>query len=67
MTAHGHGSPKLAVDVMKHGGAVDFVCKPFSTADPPLERVIEDALVKLREDGQIVFEGSARSGFWRLA
>lgn len=44
MTAHGHGSPRLAVDVMKHRGAVDFVMKPFSEADPPLERVIEDVL-----------------------
>ena len=25
------------------------------------------ALVRLREEGRIVFEGSARSGFWRLA
>ncbi|MEA1949746.1 MAG: hypothetical protein U9N87_00050 [Planctomycetota bacterium] len=24
-------------------------------------------LVKLREDGQIVFEGSPRNGYWRLA
>lgn len=44
MTAHGHGSPRLAIDVMKHGGAVDFVMKPFSEADPPLEEVIEDVL-----------------------
>jgi len=44
MTAHGHGSPRLAVDVMKHSGAVDFVMKPFSEADPPLEEVIEDVL-----------------------
>jgi CheY-like chemotaxis protein len=44
MTAHGHGSPRLAVDVMKHRGAVDFVMKPFSEADPPLEQVIEEVL-----------------------
>jgi len=50
MTAHGHGSPRLAVEVMKHGGAVDFVMKPFSEADPPLERVIEDALRVARRD-----------------
>jgi len=50
MTAHGHGSPRLAVEVMKHGGAVDFVMKPFSSADPPLERVIEDALRVTRRD-----------------
>jgi len=50
MTAHGHGSPRLAVDVMKHRGAVDFVMKPFSEADPPLERVIEDVLRVTRRD-----------------
>ncbi len=44
MSAHGHVSPKLAVEVMRHGRATDFVMKPFSAADPPLERVIHDAL-----------------------
>jgi len=24
ITSHGHDSPKLAIEVMKHGGAVDF-------------------------------------------
>lgn len=43
MTAHGRGDHKLAVEVMKYG-AYDFVQKPFSEADPPLERVIEDVL-----------------------
>ncbi len=43
MTAHGRGDHKLAVEVMKFG-ANDFVQKPFSESDPPLERVIDDVL-----------------------
>ena len=43
MTAHGRGDHKLAVEVMKYG-ANDFVQKPFSESDPPLERVIEEVL-----------------------
>ncbi len=50
MTAHGRGDHKLAVEVMKYG-ANDFVQKPFSEADPPLERVIEDVLKGSQRDG----------------
>lgn len=50
MTAHGHSDPRLAVEVMKHRGATDFVMKPFSKAEPPLERVIEDVLRVTRRD-----------------
>jgi len=31
------------------------------------DSTVRRALARLRDDGQIVFEGSARSGYWRLA
>lgn len=49
MTAHGRGDHRLAVEVMKYG-ANDFVQKPFSACDPPLERVIEEVLRGTRRD-----------------
>jgi len=44
MTSHGKEGPQLAVDVMRNGGAIDFVTKPFPDSGPTLEKAIRDAL-----------------------
>ena len=44
ITAHGHDSPDLAVEVLRCDGASDFVKKPFADNNHTLERAIHDNL-----------------------
>ena len=44
MTSYGHDSPDLAVDVLRQGGATDFVKKPFLDKGHTLEKAVTDAL-----------------------
>lgn len=44
MTAHGHQSYRLSREVLRLGGADDFVAKPFLDGDQRLERAIADVL-----------------------
>lgn len=44
MTAHGHDSPDLAIEVLRCDGASDFVKKPFTDHNRTLEKAIHDNL-----------------------
>ena len=44
MTSHGHDSPDLAIEVMRGGGAIDYVKKPFPDSGHTLEKAVQDAL-----------------------
>ncbi len=44
MTAHGHQSYRLSSEVLRLGGADDFVAKPFLDGEQRLEKAIADVL-----------------------
>jgi len=44
MTAHGHQSYRLSSEVLRLGGADDFLAKPFRDGDQVLEKAITDVL-----------------------
>ena len=44
MTAHGHDSPDLAIEVLRCNKAIDYVRKPFPLRGHTLEKAIRDAL-----------------------
>ncbi|MFW6062065.1 MAG: response regulator, partial [Planctomycetota bacterium] len=46
MTSHGKDSPNLAIDVLRHNGADDYVTKPFGSNGRSMEQTILDALAQ---------------------
>ena len=44
MTSHGKDGPQLAIDVMRHNGADDYITKPFEANGRTMEQTIEEAL-----------------------
>jgi len=46
MTSHGKDDTSFVIDVMKHGGADDFIQKPFSEHGETLEQAIRETLDK---------------------
>jgi FixJ family two-component response regulator len=44
MTSHYQGRPELAIDVLRHNGATDFIEKPFPENGKTLEVTIQEAL-----------------------
>ena len=44
VTSHGKDSPDLAIDVLRHNGADDYITKPFGSNGRSMEQTILDAL-----------------------